>query len=439
MEVFDVRDGRAILAVHVADINVLYMYTISRSEPRPGQHHTILCSPLRQMEAVSIGLVVSTRPDVRDLLVTDKSGRLRLLTADSLAMEILLLDRNMQGLASLHIVSCGSPSVQLSDNSGKDCRGLDLSMHHHFPLLQDILFLLSICLPVKTFILLYSAILRHSSKLQPFLNPSGIVSILQHVLISGEYQGEQGQHFTDWQTMRSLSSLAGPLSSSLFDSVSQAPVLSYQQLQSVLLCLRLLGQECKCLSRRQRDHFQISKLQDAIGNRLKQLSLQHGELSAADSDLAADFDIFAELSGRMKNGAVTSPIDAFDRMIESSEHSMTSFFTQRETFPVMRTLLKIYDLCSTKDPALLGTCTSRAEAIVLRLAAIGWTLQDLSELSIGVVLPIREAIRQCQLKPPEQWPVAAYALMQRSDQIAQVKGPAKKREVGYFGIHYDRV
>lgn len=56
---------------------------------------------------------------------------------------------------------------------------------------------------------------------------------------------------------------------------------------------------------------------------------------------------------------------------------------------------------------------------------LGWDLEKLDEVAFGVVLPLREAIRVCQLEAPEGWTPRAYELIRRSDLARQIRGRAR--------------
>jgi hypothetical protein len=89
----------------------------------------------------------------------------------------------------------------------------------------------------------------------------------------------------------------------------------------------------------------------------------------------------------------------------------------------MSKLLKLYDCWHAEDISIATSSASPAERVVLLCASFGWTVEDMGEIALGPALPIREAIRQCQLQSPELWPKAAYALLARADQIAMMDGP----------------
>ena len=125
-----------------------------------------------------------------------------------------------------------------------------------------------------------------------------------------------------------------------------------------------------------------------------------------------------------------SPFQALQDRIQGYGIEPSHFFGIRETFSVLRQVLQIYDLWhAPADAHDMGS--TPAERIVLQCAAFGWTPEDIAELALGLALPIREAIRQCQLKTPELWPKAAYVLLGRTDQTVLLSPGQKRREVSF--------
>lgn len=56
---------------------------------------------------------------------------------------------------------------------------------------------------------------------------------------------------------------------------------------------------------------------------------------------------------------------------------------------------------------------------------LGWTLEDIGRLTFGIALPLREALRLCQLEAPENWRPSAYELISRPDLAKQIGGLAE--------------
>ena len=93
-------------------------------------------------------------------------------------------------------------------------------------------------------------------------------------------------------------------------------------------------------------------------------------------------------------------------------------------------LLRIYEALS--PPATTtGTATAaaRAQQAVLAMDSLGWSPEFLSRLSFGIALPLKEAVRICQLDAPEGWPARAYHLIRRPDLAQQISGQRHKPRV----------
>jgi hypothetical protein len=59
------------------------------------------------------------------------------------------------------------------------------------------------------------------------------------------------------------------------------------------------------------------------------------------------------------------------------------------------------------------------ESIVAAMASLGLTESALTELPVGISLPIRVALYNCRLLPPSAWSIDAYRLIGRDDLVAQ--------------------
>ena len=141
-----------------------------------------------------------------------------------------------------------------------------------------------------------------------------------------------------------------------------------------------------------------------------------------------------------------SPIAQLDELLSEQGVIPSHFFGKRPCFPILAQVLGLFDLwhadaSSQQVFAQNGTTAegaqghvagrNAAERVVLQCARLGWSVDDVNELALGCAIPIREAIRQCQLSNIELWPKAAYALLGRTDQLTMLSGPTpgRKREV----------
>lgn len=141
----------------------------------------------------------------------------------------------------------------------------------------------------------------------------------------------------------------------------------------------------------------------------------------------APFDLHVALRTRLVRFDPTSPIQALDDLVASYGIESSHLFGRRRPLATLRQVLQIYDLWHAPAEAQKPGNTP-AERIVLQCATFGWTPDDITELATGPAMPIREAIRQCQLKTPELWPKEAYVLLGRYDQTVLLSSKQKKKE-----------
>lgn len=83
-------------------------------------------------------------------------------------------------------------------------------------------------------------------------------------------------------------------------------------------------------------------------------------------------------------------------------------------------ILNIYSSLSPSSG--ITNSVIRAQNAVLKIDELGWTLEDIGRLAFGIALPLREALRLCQLEAPENWRPSAYELISRPDLAKQIGG-----------------
>lgn len=107
------------------------------------------------------------------------------------------------------------------------------------------------------------------------------------------------------------------------------------------------------------------------------------------------------------------------------DFSPSSFYGTVDPCRTTADILEIYERLSphfhaSESPSL------RAQNAVLEMDRRGWTIERLEKVAFGVALPLREAIRLCQLEAPENWPPSAYELVRRPDLAQQIGGEKRK-------------
>ena len=85
----------------------------------------------------------------------------------------------------------------------------------------------------------------------------------------------------------------------------------------------------------------------------------------------------------------------------------------------LRELMRLYQLLA---PRVGLSASYRARAVAQEMNKLGWTADTLNQLAFGVALPLREALRLCQLEAPEGFAPAVYALIGRSDLARELGG-----------------
>lgn len=83
-------------------------------------------------------------------------------------------------------------------------------------------------------------------------------------------------------------------------------------------------------------------------------------------------------------------------------------------------ILSIYSLLAPVSVNLVNTGLERAQLAVLAMNNLGWTIETIAKFAFGIGLPLREAIRLCQIDTPENWPQDAYELVRRPDLAKQM-------------------
>jgi anaphase-promoting complex subunit 1 len=75
-------------------------------------------------------------------------------------------------------------------------------------------------------------------------------------------------------------------------------------------------------------------------------------------------------------------------------------------------LNEIY-LCFINEKS--GLSHKRAERAISHMVRSGISLEFIDRLPLGLAAPLREAARTCQIAPPTDWPIQAYAAIGRDD------------------------
>jgi len=84
----------------------------------------------------------------------------------------------------------------------------------------------------------------------------------------------------------------------------------------------------------------------------------------------------------------------------------------------LNTLSKLTTLSKCLVDSAEPSSQKRAENTIIRMIEFRIIPEFLSRLPLGILSPIREAARTCQLAPPSDWPLEAYRVVGRNDVVA---------------------
>ncbi|KAJ7050909.1 hypothetical protein C8F01DRAFT_1343574 [Mycena amicta] len=125
-------------------------------------------------------------------------------------------------------------------------------------------------------------------------------------------------------------------------------------------------------------------------------------------------DVSAILYGRISNPEW--PVPWHDAQhIANRFHLLPSFaFGRIDPLTTLSKLTAIYKLLALPD-AEEPSSQKRAEKAIIRMVELRIGPEFLSRLPLGVLSPIREAMRTCQIAPPSDWTMDTYRAVGRND------------------------
>ncbi|KAJ7754266.1 hypothetical protein DFH07DRAFT_1029824 [Mycena maculata] len=123
-------------------------------------------------------------------------------------------------------------------------------------------------------------------------------------------------------------------------------------------------------------------------------------------------DVSAILYGRISNPDWQVPWHDTQHMAGRFHISPSFAFGRIDPLTTLTKLTAIYKcLADAAEPS----SQKRAENAILRMVELHIGPEFLNRLPLGVLSPIREAARTCQLAPPSDWPLEAYRAVGRND------------------------
>nr|GAT42948.1 predicted protein [Mycena chlorophos] len=128
-------------------------------------------------------------------------------------------------------------------------------------------------------------------------------------------------------------------------------------------------------------------------------------------------DIAAILYGRISNPEWPVPWHDAQHIATRFHLSPSFAFGHIDPLKTLSKVTAIYKLLALQD-AEEPTSQKRAERAVMRMVELRIGPEFLSRLPIGVLSPIREVMRSCQIAPPGDWAIEAYRAVGRTDVAA---------------------
>lgn len=451
VEVFNEQPATCLLGVYVPRQHTVFLYQVRKQEPPKLGQSTIpsplVCTPIRQMTSSGMTVVHALRPDSYDLLNFSPGDAATLTTSAGPDINVHL-NKQVRN-------TCGSHHRFLFDAQPTS------------PVAIEALRILREILPPRTFLevqLSFLAVRRSSSHGRDVYTDEKEMTALTAALVPSKHgpQTSQAQEVSAWEL------LCGEVKS----TGSHARIASIEsgQLGVVLLALHILVEELKMLKRRQHEVPLLAGLVQHVANHLgyqdysdaayrngapctpasareyKSVPASGRSVLGADRTTSSTavshatlppFDALSALSDIVKG---RKPIIPFARLDEVTKVVNPKWQRQSiELYPVLQGLLQLYAIFNedafNEDAGPAKSRNAVSERIVLLCTSLGWTSDDLLELSVAVSLPIREAVRQCQLATPEQWPQDAYKLLGRADQTMLAEEHTDRTKVRLRRFH----
>ncbi|BGP35109.1 Anaphase-promoting complex subunit 1 [Rhodotorula toruloides] len=403
---------------------------------------SIAVSPLREVQASSATTVLATRSAVLDLAYLRPNGTLAVVTAGGREEDV-----NLPHLAAddLPATLAGNASRKMIIVTEQQKRSITSFRTPPCHLLRDCLEALGAVLPLDDFVQLQASVLRQRRASEAASGLDDLEAVLAPLFgVDTAAAGFAPDPFEAFRRRSAGHQPAFPLRASTTDPPSSAFANSPSsdlpdQLQATLLTLHLVVQNVRLSARRRKDVIRlgglVARLASAagllgwvdyyrrlLGAALEPVQVAPGRtasrLTSTPPDLLAHLAaLFRSKSPPTTNFDLASVADSFS-LIPSGFYGSTSV-PNRLTSAIIRLYAILSDGSAGRPPPRIHS------AVRYMLDELRWTVEDLDGLTFAVVLPLREAIRSCQLDPPDNWPVEAYNLIRRTD-LARQHGAAQR-------------
>ncbi|GJN93756.1 hypothetical protein Rhopal_006813-T1 [Rhodotorula paludigena] len=424
---FDSRTATSsTLAIHLPSAQVLLLVQLTFA-----QDGTLSVAPMRELQVVSATPVVATRPNVFDLLYLRPDRSLALITAEGREVNVpspKLPDgrviRSLDGDFSAVVAFTLDNGSRLLTRLDPPARGLA----------GQCLRALGLVLELDSF----DELLRAVTARQASEDPLAVLEEVLHELF-GLQKAEKPVDPFAAMLGRAAHVAPSPSFSHLRSSAkSDRPPrvipldspLSPQQ-DAILRALHLVAQDARLVTATQHDFVSTGKLVARLAGACgllgwvdyyrRLLGPALGDTFVANVARPTHLpwtppDLFFHLASILANKPSSLSVDF---------GSTSSAYFGSGPPPNLRTKQLISLFTSLSSPSSGSTTIMRAHGTVLAMhTEHGWSASTLAELSFGAALPLREAVRMCQLDAPEGWPKAAYELIGRPDLARQVDAAA---------------
>ncbi|GAA5900848.1 hypothetical protein JCM8208_004626 [Rhodotorula glutinis] len=455
---FDTRSSTSsTLAIHLPAAQVLLLLGLALDASG-----TLAASPLSELQALSAVPVLATRRGVLDLLYLRPDQSLALVTADGkeVAVPFAAL-RAGRSIVSLDGNGSSTVLVTLDDGSR---RLSSFAPPEPGALATTCLEALASVLPLEDFVQLQSAVFERERQDEAAARASSRTArrelALQLVLdelfdtqpraaptspFDEMVQRASSRHAHGGQDpLAALRASPRPLGPPVAATAGPTPLREHDQ--AILLALHLVAQDARLASGSESEvrvlGRWVARLAAAKGlvgwvdywRRLLGMTLDDvvcgpethpGQLPASPPDILSHLAML--LAAKSPSPA---PFDLGAFAVQLGLAASGYYGSTSAPFALTSQVLALYTHLDQPSSSTASASSSsnphvhaRAHRAVLAMHSFGWTQRTLAvRLGFAVGLPLREAVRTCQLEAPDGWPSGAYELIARPDLARQVDG-----------------
>ncbi|GAA5993657.1 hypothetical protein JCM5350_003049 [Sporobolomyces pararoseus] len=411
VDLFDQRSSTtATLSILLPAASTLLLLSLSLDTTT----NYLSCIPIKQIEAIEACTVTATRSDIKDLLLKKPYGEFGLISCQGMELEVtgpseVEEESKIESNGGKRVVLSSEKVRQLTSlKVGIESRGLD----------SKVLETLAQCLGTQEFEGILRSVWRRTEKENGYERVRGALEEMFGIepeppttTTTGGGLGDSC--FLNRLRTSSTSKSQIPSSRSNIDSTSTH--------FAILLSLHLLVQSLRLRISTTREAQVLAKLvvrfAHAVGARgwVDDYRRTWGpEIAGFGQNLMPDDSTMP--SGLLPKTppnilihlynllSCSTPPDSTPFSLSSAAqlftHDSPSFYYGTSSSPLspLSSILEIYSLLS---PSAASTPVQRAHQAIFRFHELGFSAETLQDIPFGISVPIREAMRTCQLDPPE--------------------------------------